>query len=170
MSSVKIESSKCGTTTTIKTQQLLRKPPCLLNFKWCSYSDHSDNMKIVTEKIVTGNWEPSRCIMYSYIRISKLLVQNHCYIIKQLLVISRNTLTTLTSSDSESWLTFVSYRQTGNLSSLFLFCGWNRSQHPTFKMNKWYDLVCFFFSPWIFYREWLEFSDVKHHLYTLIHF
>lgn len=64
---------------------------------------------------------------------------------KLCLVISRNTLTALPVSDSESKLTFISYRQTGNLSSLLLLC-LNRSQHPTFKMNKWYGLGFFF--PW----------------------
>lgn len=41
-----------------------------------------------------------------------LLVQKCCYMILQLLLISRNTLTALAISDSESKLTFVSYRQT----------------------------------------------------------
>lgn len=42
----------------------------------------------------------------------KNLVQKHCYMILQLLLISRNTLTALAISDSESKLTFILYRQT----------------------------------------------------------
>lgn len=120
---------------------------------------------------IVGNWKPSRCIKETQLHKNlKNLVQKHYHIVKQLLVISRNTLTALTVRDSESKLTFISYRQSGNLSSLFLFCCLNWSQHPTFKMDKCYGFLLFFPHSLTSYREWLESTGVKHHLYTFIHF
>lgn len=120
---------------------------------------------------IVGNWKPSRCIKETQLHKNlKNLVQKHYHIVKQLLVISRNTLTALTVRDSESKLTFISSRQSGNLSSLFLFCCLNWSQHPTFKMDKCYGFLLFSPHSLTSYREWLEFTDVKHHLYTFIHF